>query len=37
MSTRVYTLPVGQTQWHIPGYGAQTIFNWEYDELATSS
>jgi hypothetical protein len=32
MSTRVYTLPVEQTQWHIPGYGAETIFNWEYDE-----
>src|SRR5215510_313227 len=32
MSSRVYTLPVEQTQWHIPGYGAETIFNWTYDE-----
>jgi hypothetical protein len=32
MTTRIYTLPVEQTQWHIPGYGAETIFNWEYDE-----
>ncbi len=32
MSKRVYTLPVEQTQRHIPGYGAETIFNWEYDE-----
>ena len=32
MSTRAYTLPLEQTQWHIPGHGAQTIFNWEYDE-----
>ena len=32
MSTRMYTLPVEQTQWHVPGVGATTIFNWEYDE-----
>ena len=32
MSTRVYTLPVEQTKWHIAGHGAETIFNWEYDE-----
>lgn len=32
MSTRAYTLPLAQTQWHIPGYGTETIFNWEYDE-----
>ena len=31
MSTRVYTLPVEQTQWHVPS-GSTTIFNWEYDE-----
>ena len=31
MSTRVYTLPVEQTQWHVAG-GAETVFNWEYDE-----
>ncbi|MBJ7608698.1 MAG: ferritin-like domain-containing protein [Candidatus Dormibacteraeota bacterium] len=31
MSTRLYTLPVEQTQWHVDG-GAQTVFNWEYDE-----
>src|SRR5882724_680033 len=32
MSTRMYTLPVEQTQWHVPGVGSTTIFNWEYDE-----
>ena len=32
MSTRHYTLPIEQTQWQIPGYGAATVFNWEYDE-----
>ena len=31
MTTRVYTLPVEQTRWHVPG-GAQTTFSWEYDE-----
>ena len=31
MSTRVYTLPIEQTEWRIPGYGAETIFNWDYD------
>ena len=31
MSTRVYTLPIEQTQWHVAG-GAETVFNWEYDE-----
>jgi hypothetical protein len=31
MSTRVYTLPVEQTRWNVPG-GAETVFNWEYDE-----
>ena len=31
MSTRIYTLPVEQTQWHIEG-DATTVFNWEYDE-----
>ena len=31
MTTRVYTLPVEQTRWHVEG-GAQTVFNWEYDE-----
>src|SRR5438552_1579306 len=31
MSTRVYTLPVDQTQWQIAG-DATTVFNWEYDE-----
>ncbi len=31
MSTRVYTLPVEQTRWHVQG-GAQTVFTWEYDE-----
>lgn len=31
MSTRVYTLPVEQTQWSVNS-PATTIFNWEYDE-----
>jgi len=28
----MYTLPLEQTQWHVPGVGSTTIFNWEYDE-----
>src|SRR5207247_2219193 len=31
MSTRIYTLPVDQTQWHVDGRST-TVFNWEYDE-----
>jgi hypothetical protein len=31
MSTRMYTLPVDQTEWRVEGTGAATIFNWEYD------
>lgn len=31
MTTRVYTLPVEQTRWHVEG-GADTVFTWEYDE-----
>ena len=31
MSTRIYTLPVEQTQWNI-GSDSTTTFNWEYDE-----
>ena len=31
MSTRIYTLPVDQTSWHVPS-GATTVFDWEYDE-----
>jgi 1,2-phenylacetyl-CoA epoxidase catalytic subunit len=31
MSTRIYTLPVDQTQWQI-GSASTTVFNWEYDE-----
>ncbi len=31
MTTRVYTLPIEQTRWIVEG-GAQTVFNWEYDE-----
>src|SRR2546429_7422458 len=31
MSTRIYTLPVDQTEWHVTG-DATTVFNWEYDE-----
>lgn len=32
MSTRIYTLPVEQTQWKVEAAGTETIFNWEYDE-----
>jgi hypothetical protein len=31
MSTRIYTLPVEQTRWQVPG-GGTTVFDWEYDE-----
>jgi P-aminobenzoate N-oxygenase AurF len=31
MSTRIYTLPVEQTQWNIDS-DSTTVFNWEYDE-----
>ncbi|MFN2543161.1 MAG: ferritin-like domain-containing protein [Actinomycetota bacterium] len=31
MSTRIYTLPVEQTQWQIAGQST-TTFNWEYDD-----
>jgi hypothetical protein len=30
MSTRLYTLPIEQTQWSINGQN-KTVFNWEYD------
>jgi hypothetical protein len=30
MSTRIYTLPVDQTQWQVEGE-TSTVFNWEYD------
>ena len=32
MSTRIYTLPVEQTRWSVPGHGAATELTWEYDE-----
>jgi len=32
MSTRMYALPVEQTQWSVPSVGTTTVFNWEYDE-----
>lgn len=32
MSTRMYTLPVDQTQWVVPSVGSATVFNWGYDE-----
>ena len=32
MSTRMYTLPVEQTQWRVPSNEVTTVFNWEYDE-----
>jgi len=31
MTTRIYTLPLDQTQWQVGGQ-VTTIFNWEYDE-----
>jgi len=31
MSTRMYALPVEQTQWKVPNYGTETVFNWDYD------
>jgi P-aminobenzoate N-oxygenase AurF len=31
MGTRIYTLPVDQTQWSVEG-AATTVFNWSYDE-----
>jgi P-aminobenzoate N-oxygenase AurF len=31
VSTRIYTLPIEQTAWHVPS-GATTAFSWEYDE-----
>ena len=30
-STRIYTLPIEQTGWQVPG-GATTAFSWEYDD-----
>lgn len=32
MSTRLYALPIEETQWRIPGQDVTTIFNWNYDE-----
>jgi hypothetical protein len=32
MSTRMYALPVEQTEWKVATNGSQTVFNWEYDE-----
>jgi hypothetical protein len=32
MSSRIYTLPVEQTKWEIPGVGFSTVFNWNYDD-----
>jgi hypothetical protein len=32
MSTRMYALPVEQTEWTVTTNGSQTVFNWEYDE-----
>jgi P-aminobenzoate N-oxygenase AurF len=31
MSTRIYTLPVDQTEWRVDG-DSTTVFNWKYDE-----
>jgi hypothetical protein len=32
MGTRRYTLPVEQTEWHVPGSAGVTVFNWDYDD-----
>jgi len=32
MSTRMYTLPVEQTQWRVANAETVTVFNWGYDE-----
>ena len=32
MSTRMYTLPVEQTEWRVPASEVTTVFNWQYDE-----
>ncbi len=32
MSTRRYVMPIEQTQWEVPGGGAETVFTWGYDE-----
>jgi para-aminobenzoate N-oxygenase AurF len=32
MSTRMYTLPVEQTEWKVTGQETTTVFNWQYDE-----
>ena len=32
MSTRIYTLPVEQTEWRVPTSEVTTVFNWQYDE-----
>lgn len=32
MTTRMYTLPVDQTKWDVPGIGATTVFDWAYDD-----
>ena len=31
MSQRIYTLPVEQTQWRVPGAESAVTFNWDYD------
>jgi hypothetical protein len=31
MTTRLYALPVEQTRWIVPGMGAVTVFDWNYD------
>ena len=32
MSTRMYALPVEQTEWKVPTNEVMTVFNWQYDE-----
>lgn len=32
MTTRMYTLPIDQTNWSVPGIGATTVFDWAYDD-----
>jgi hypothetical protein len=31
MSIRNYSLPIEQTQWHLPGHETDVVFNWDYD------
>lgn len=32
MATRMYSLPIEQTNWEVPGIGYTTVFDWAYDQ-----